>query len=111
MAKSPSCYGAFQHFFPSNQRWFTPGEFALAIGKSDQFVRDAINDGYIAALDFTIPVHKKKGRRSTYAIPREEAMRYILSCGYFTPDQATEGILEIIHTYGKTVRNKVKESL
>lgn len=111
MTKSPLPSSAFEHLFPNDKRWFTPSEFAELIGKSAQYVRDAISSGMLMALDFSALGQRCKGRRPRYSISREEAIRFFSSCSNSSANQIAQTILDLINTYGEGVRNKIKEHL
>ena len=63
----------FDHILPPGQDWFTPQELAKILGRSDQYIRNALEQGVI--LNHTFQIGK---RRRHYQVPRSAVILYIL---------------------------------
>jgi hypothetical protein len=79
--------GYFEGFLPSTQRWFSPKEVASIIGKSAQYVRDALDNQKILGHTLSGRAPKGKEKRKTYQISRESLILYLMETANYSSDE------------------------
>jgi hypothetical protein len=97
-------------FFPleSGREWFTPKELAALLGRTDQFVRDMLENDRILG-------HALRGRgqsdRRSYQIHRNAVELYLLETANFTPEDYVERLFRLIRRLPRPFRERMREML
>lgn len=97
-------------FFPleAGREWFTPKELAALLGRTDQFVRDMLENDRILG-------HALRGRgqseRRCYQIHRNAVELYLLETANFTPEDYVERLFRLIRRLPRPYRERVREML
>jgi hypothetical protein len=74
------------------QAWFTSKEVAAILNRTDQFVRDLVENGRI----FGHTLNARGQRRKSYQIHRIALELYLLQTANFGPDELAKSILNLI---------------
>jgi excisionase family DNA binding protein len=74
------------------QAWFTPKEVAAILNRTDQFVRDLVENGRILGH----ALNARGRRRKSYQIHRIALELYLLQTANFGPDELTKSILRLV---------------
>ena len=83
----------FDHILPPGQDWFTPQELAKILGRSDQYIRNALEQGVI--LNHTFQIGK---RRRHYQVPRSAVILYILETASYQPEDFLSHIEQLLES-------------
>ncbi|MDR2677178.1 MAG: helix-turn-helix domain-containing protein [Puniceicoccales bacterium] len=75
-----------------HQAWFTPKEVAAILNRTDQFVRDLVENGRI----WGHALNARGQRRKSYQIHRIALELYLLQTANFGPDELAKSILRLV---------------
>jgi len=95
----PTSQDATDHFdfiLPPDKLWYTPKEAGSAIGRSDQFVRDAFENQKIFGHTNNGRARRGRERRLTYQIHREAVLLYLSETANYDPEDFVERIQEVL---------------
>ena len=74
------------------QAWLTPKEVAAILNRTDQFVRDLVENGRILGH----ALNARGRRRKSYQIHRIALELYLLQTANFAPDELAKSILRLV---------------
>ena len=83
----------FSYLIPGDKEWFTPKEVAAIIGRTDQFVRDALDNQKILGHSCSARGNQK---RRTYHIHRDGLLIFLMETANYEPRDKFERLADIL---------------
>ncbi|MDR1437504.1 MAG: hypothetical protein LBI69_00400 [Puniceicoccales bacterium] len=90
------------------QTWFTPKEVAAVLGRTDQFVRDLLENRRIFGYAL---FGRGESERKSYQIHRRFLELYLLETANFSPEEHMEHILCLIDRLPKKQREWIRRQM
>ncbi|MDR2668077.1 MAG: helix-turn-helix domain-containing protein, partial [Puniceicoccales bacterium] len=91
-----------------SREWFTAKELAALLGRTDQFVRDMVDNGRI--LGHTLQGRGASGRK-VYQIHRSAVELYLLETANFTPSEYVTRVFNVVARLPRSDREKLRSML
>jgi hypothetical protein len=92
----------------TNKQWFTAKELAALLGRTDQFVRDLLENRRILG-------HALCGRgvseRKSYQIHRRAVELYLLQTANFQPDDYVDSLARLIQCLPRDQRERIRNQI
>jgi hypothetical protein len=95
-ASSKTAPDHFDFILLPGKQWYTPKEVASAIGRSDQFVRDAFENQKFLGHMNNARARRGRERRRTYQIHRECVILFFLETANYSPDDFLDRLQELL---------------
>ncbi len=83
----------FGYLLPPGKQWFTPKEVAAVIGRTDQFVRNALDSRRILGHSCSA---RSQPKRQTYHVHRDGLLLFLLETANYAPQDKLERLGEIL---------------
>lgn len=98
----------FDYLLPAGKEWFTPKEVAAIIGRTDQFVRDALDSRRILGHSCSARGAQK---RRTYHIHRDGLLLFLLETANYEPQDKLDRMADILKHSGPEERHFYRQCL